>query len=170
MNKLIEGWYALYTMPRHEKKLHTRLSELNVTSFLPMTRMLRTWHDRKKYVEMPLFPSYIFVYLNNIEHYYNVLNTNGALYYVKTGNELSRISEQIIHYIRIVSEQSTGIELSADYFPPGKELLISSGPLAGFSCEVVSYKNSEKILVRVSLLQRSLLCSYTADSLGEKLT
>jgi hypothetical protein len=79
MNKLIEGWYALYTMPRHEKKLHTRLSELNVTSHLPTVRVLRNWHDRKKYLEMPLFPSYIFIYLNNIEHYYNVLNTNGAL-------------------------------------------------------------------------------------------
>ena len=65
MNNFLKGWYLIYTRPRHEKKVFLQLTEMKVRSLLPTTKKLRTWHDRKKYIDEPLFPSYIFVYLED---------------------------------------------------------------------------------------------------------
>ncbi|MDR2472420.1 MAG: UpxY family transcription antiterminator [Tannerella sp.] len=54
-------WFALYTKPRAEKKTKEKLLEAGVETFLPLHLTPRVWSDRIKYVEMPLFPSYIFV-------------------------------------------------------------------------------------------------------------
>jgi hypothetical protein len=46
------AWYALYTKPRHEKKVYEQLLEKNIETFLPMVKTLRQWKDRRKWVEM----------------------------------------------------------------------------------------------------------------------
>jgi hypothetical protein len=48
MNTFRIGWYLIYTRPQHEKKVYSQLSTLKIDSFLPLTRKLRIWHDRKK--------------------------------------------------------------------------------------------------------------------------
>jgi hypothetical protein len=35
MNNFRSGWYLIYTKPRHEKKVHEWLSDLNIYPFLP---------------------------------------------------------------------------------------------------------------------------------------
>jgi len=69
MNTFNAGWYVIYTRPRHERKVAAELSIENIEFYLPITRVLRTWHDRKKYIDLPLFQSYIFVHLKNQEEY-----------------------------------------------------------------------------------------------------
>src|SRR5512140_1670119 len=58
-------WYALYTRPRAEKMVYSRLEEGGIEAFLPLYKTLRKWSDRKKLVEKPLFSSYVFVNVNN---------------------------------------------------------------------------------------------------------
>ena len=66
MSQFKVGWYLIYTKPHHEKKVYTRLLERNINAFLPLTKRLRSWNDRKKYIDEPLFPSYVFIYLNDM--------------------------------------------------------------------------------------------------------
>lgn len=54
-------WYVLYTMSHAEKQVEQRLKTLPVEIFLPLHLSPRKWSDRIKLVEMPIFPSYIFV-------------------------------------------------------------------------------------------------------------
>jgi transcription antitermination factor NusG len=56
-------WYALYTEPRHEKKVADRLLKLGVEVYCPLVTQIKQWSDRKKKVEVPLLPSYVFVKL-----------------------------------------------------------------------------------------------------------
>ena len=56
-----EKWYAIYTKPRAEKLVNQRLLEEGVETFLPLQKTYRIWSDRKKLVEKPLLPSYLFV-------------------------------------------------------------------------------------------------------------
>ena len=74
---MASNWYALYTKPRSEKKVLDRLLEQEIEAYLPLQKKLRQWKDRKKWVEVPLINSYIFV---KIEHkdYFNVLDTVGS--------------------------------------------------------------------------------------------
>lgn len=157
MNKFIAGWYVLYTRSRHEKKVADQLTEEGMSLYLPVKKELRTWHDRKKYISAPLFESYVFVYLNNIHDYYQGLGARGVLHYVKFGREVARVPENVIDYIRTLTEIDENIEVSSDYFRPGMQLFIKHGPLTGIPCEIIHTDNRKKILVRIHILQRNLL-------------
>jgi transcriptional antiterminator RfaH len=165
MNNLHAGWYLIYTKPSHEKKVYARFTDNNIESFLPMRKTLRTWHDRKKYINQPLFPSYVFVYLKDKKDYYNILDTEGVLYYVKSGKEISRVSETVINNLMLLSNQVNELEISEGYFQPSRQMVISTGALTGLSCEIVQYKSKQTLLVRVDLLQRNLLVAIPAESL-----
>jgi transcriptional antiterminator RfaH len=165
VNKFNSGWYLIYTMPRHEKKVHTRLTEMSIDTFLPTRKVLRAWHDRKKYIDEPLFPSYVFVYLNDLQNYYDGLNPEGSLYYVKAGKEIVRVNENVVNNIKLVATWSKDIEVSEQRFQPGQKLVINKGVLTGLSCEVVRVNSGKKLLVRVELLQRNLLLTLSAEQL-----
>ena len=72
------SWYAIYTRPRHEKKVNDQLLEKQFEVYLPLITRTRQWKDRKKKVDMPLFSSYVFV---NFEYKYrfDVLQTDGVV-------------------------------------------------------------------------------------------
>jgi transcriptional antiterminator RfaH len=165
MNNMIVGWYLMYTKPRHEKKVHSHLKELDINSFLPTRKILRSWHDRKKFIDEPLFPSYVFIYLNDLESYYKGMDTDGVLYYVRTGKTMARVHESVVNNIKLLVAQPGDLEVTHDAIQPGTQLVICQGALTGLSCEIVQVNGKQKALVRVALLQRSLLLSLPADYL-----
>lgn len=55
------NWYAVYTKPRWEKKVYGRLIENGFEAYCPLNRVRKKWSDRLKWVEEPLFKSYVFV-------------------------------------------------------------------------------------------------------------
>ena len=56
-------WYAAYTAPRHEKRVTQQMDERQIHCFLPLYRSVRRWKDRRKQLDLPLFPGYVFVHL-----------------------------------------------------------------------------------------------------------
>jgi transcriptional antiterminator RfaH len=165
MNSFKTGWYVMYTRPNHEKKISVGLSEMKIDYFLPTVKKLRTWHDRRKFIDMPLFPSYIFVYLKDLYGYFDGLKLDGAISYVKTGKEIARVHETVINSIRVAVDNGDDVEVSDNYLTPGQQLVIKQGPLTGLTCEVVHFNNKTKILVRVHLLQRNILVTLPSHYL-----
>src|SRR4051794_33141278 len=53
-------WYAFYTRARHERRVEERLQHRGFESFVPRIPLQRQWKDRKKIVDWPLFPGYVF--------------------------------------------------------------------------------------------------------------
>ena len=62
-------WYAVYVRSRNEKKVYELIKEKDIETYLPLVKTLRQWSDRKKMVEVPLFNSYVFVYVDLLEHF-----------------------------------------------------------------------------------------------------
>lgn len=160
-----EGWYLIYTKPRHEKKVHQYLQYKQISSLLPVRQCVKKWHDRKKLIEEPLFPSYVFLYVDNMDTYFQGLGAEGAMYYVKSGSKPARVQEGVINNLRILTQGQPSLEVSAQRFEPGEKFTITKGALVGLDCELVRYSGKEKILVRVELLNRNLLVSVTDDYL-----
>jgi transcriptional antiterminator RfaH len=165
MSSFKSAWYLIYTKPRHEKKVASSLSQAGVEFFLPTSKKLKIWFDRKKYIEEPLFPSYIFVRIKSMYDYYQALNIEGVLYYVKLGKDIAPVSETVISNLKLLVGEGEDIEISTSYFKPGQKLAIQRGSLTGLTCEVVQCNGIKKLLVRVCLLQRNLLIKLPADSL-----
>src|SRR5215467_14292092 len=57
----LANWHAAYTHARHEKKVAQQLEERGIEHFLPLYHSLRQWKDRRKELDLVLFPGYIFV-------------------------------------------------------------------------------------------------------------
>jgi transcription antitermination factor NusG len=55
------AWFAVYTKSRMEKKVALRLQEAGIEAYCPVSKKRKQWSDRKKWVEEPLFRSYVFV-------------------------------------------------------------------------------------------------------------
>jgi len=165
MKKFVAGWRLIYTRPNHERKVQSRLTEKKIECFLPTRKVLKEWHDRKKYVDEPLFPSYIFIYLNDMQDYYEGMNMDGCLYYVRSGKEIATVPDEIVNNIRLVNNESHDIQVTSDQYGVGRQLVINKGVLTGLACEVVKVNNKEMLLVRVDLLSRSLLVSMHAEHL-----
>src|SRR5690348_3307981 len=54
-------WYAIYTCANCEKRVKEQLDRRLVESFLPLYDSMRRWKDRRVLLQLPLFPSYLFV-------------------------------------------------------------------------------------------------------------
>lgn len=159
--EFIPGWYVLYTKSRLENRVAHQLSVKNISLFLPKTKVIRQWHDRRRVVFTPLFPSYIFVLINSIEDHYNSLACEGVINYIRFGKKIARVNDSIITSLRVLLEHSEEIVVSGDKFLPGEKIQIKNGIFAGHICEVVEHKNERKILTRIDLLNRVVLVNLS---------
>jgi len=165
MSGFTEGWYVVYTKPNHERKVEEKLMGSGVPCFLPLVKRLRDWHNRRKYIEFPLFPSYVFVFLRSKSQYFRAVDTDGVWYFVRSGREIARVPEKVIADLRMVISGGREVEVTHEAIRPGHRLTITKGPLCGLSCEMVDYKGKKELLVRVNLLQRNILVSLSSEYL-----
>jgi transcription antitermination factor NusG len=56
-----KNWYAVYTKPRWEKKVYGQMTRAGIEAYCPLNKVRRKWSDRIKWIEEPLFKSYLFV-------------------------------------------------------------------------------------------------------------
>lgn len=162
MKKFKAGWYLIYTKPKHEKKVSAGLAEIDIDHLLPTIRTLRTRCDRKKFIDVPMFPSYIFVHLKSRSDYMHALSTEGTLSYVKFGNEVATVRDSVISNLRLVLQNNNEVEVSHVRFSPGQQVVIQEGVFTGLTCEVVEHQNKHKLIVRINLLNTNVLASLPA--------
>jgi transcription antitermination factor NusG len=159
-----KNWYAVYTKSRAEKKLHSELCSKNITSFLPIKKEIKQWSDRKKWVEQPLLPSYLFVKISTADHF-NVLNTPGAVRYVSFEGKPAPIPEkQIIFLQTLLSGRPSGIEVDYSHIEPGMFVEVVSGPLKGVAGEVMQLNGKYRLLLRFESIR---CCVHAEISMSE---
>jgi transcriptional antiterminator RfaH len=164
MRVMDRNWYAVYTKPRAEKKLHTNLVDKNITSFLPLRKELKLWSDRKKWIEQPLLPSYIFVQVDASERF-DVLNTPGAVRYISFEGRPTAIPDnQIVSLQQLISANPKNIEVDYSFIKRGDRVEVTSGPLRGIAGEVVQLNGRFRILLRFESIQ---CCVHAEIGLNE---
>ena len=147
-------WIAVYTKPRHEKTVENELLKKGFEVYLPILKERRKWSDRKKWVEFPLFRSYIFV-KTEIKNSLFVLQTMGVVKVIKFGGEIAVIQNDSIQAIKLMIEGGYMPE-AIDYFVKGETVEVKNGPLKGLIGEVTRVDNSDRLLVRVDAIQHSV--------------
>lgn len=148
-------WFAAYTRPRFEKKVEKLLNDRNITCYLPLIKTLRQWSDRKKWIEVPLFSSYIFVFVPEGQRY-EVLNLPGVVRFVSFEGKPVVIPEKQIENIRWILSTDVLTQPLEEKIPPGSKVEIVKGPLRGLVAEMVQYNNRMKILLRLDYLEKSI--------------
>ncbi|MDP2542672.1 UpxY family transcription antiterminator [Tenacibaculum discolor] len=169
MMKFDCGWYVLYVKSCWEKKVHESLKEISLESFLPQAKTIRQWSDRKKVIMKPLFPSYVFVYINSSLGFHKALSVNGAFSYIRFGKEYARVQEKEINQIKFLigNENIKEVEITTKRPKVGEIKKITYGPLEGLDCEIIKVSNVNKIIVRIDSLQQNIMATVPLCILSE---
>jgi transcription antitermination factor NusG len=147
-------WFALRVRSNFERHTKTILTGSGFETFLPTYRQRRSWSDRIKELDTPLFPGYMFCRFNPSNRL-PLLKTPGVVNIIGLGNQPEPIPDVEIASLRSVVEGP----LFAGPWPflrVGQRVRIHRGPLAGVEGLLVEFKNSHRIVVSVALLQRSV--------------
>lgn len=153
-------WYAIYTRARHEKQVDKLLSERGFETFLPLAPRMSQWKDRRKLVQWPLFPSYVFGRFH-LEDAYRVLGTPGVATLVKVNGRPAAIADSELENVRRFTRALQGGGVKAQPTPrpflaEGEWVEITGGPLAGVRGVVVEQRSRRRLLIGLKTIGQGL--------------
>jgi len=143
------SWYALYTRSRAEKKVHEQLTTLGIHAYLPLKKEQRQWSDRKKWVEIPVISSYIFVKITP-DQYRKVFDAFGVVAYVSHKGQAVTIPDREIEAMRRTIENKLSFSVETNTLKKGEKVTITSGPLKNIQGEVEEIQGKKKLYLRIS--------------------
>lgn len=150
------NWFVAYTVPRCEKKVALNLMLSGIEYFLPLYKEVRQWADRKKKIEVPVFPSYIFVKVSD-KDIYKAINTTGIVKFVEFGGKHAKIDSQTIEHIRTVTDKNL-LELNFHEIPvSGKKYIIANGPLKGAEGVFIRQKGKSHFYMEIKELGKYII-------------
>src|SRR5882762_4572794 len=147
-------WFAIQVRSCTEKTANTVLQYKGYECFLPLSKSRRRWSDRVKELEVPLFPGYLFCRFDPCNRL-PVLMTPGVLQIVGIGKTLIPVQEEEIVAIQRVVRNGL-VTMPWPYLQGGQVARIEEGPLRGMTGIIVRIKSGMKLVLSVSLLQRSV--------------
>jgi transcription antitermination factor NusG len=152
--KSCRQWFALRVKSRHEKSVAAAARTKGFEEFLPLYRWRQTWSDRFKWVEMPLFPGYVFCRLEP-EFRLHLLTIPGALDFVTIGKHPAPIDDAEIAAV----QAAVKCDLSAEpclFLETGRRVRVERGPLAGVEGFLVERAERHRIVFSLAILRRSV--------------
>lgn len=155
------SWYAVRTRPRFEAVSAAALQRKGLTDFVPTWRSRRRWSDRVKELDLPLFPGYIFCRFH-VSDRIPVLACPGVVHIVSAGNNPIPVEEKEIESVRKICAAGVAAQPWTS-IAAGQRLTITRGPLRGVEGTLIRVKDNYRLVVSISLLQRSVVAELERD-------
>jgi transcription antitermination factor NusG len=147
-------WYALFVRVNHEIKVSSALRNKGCEEFLPLYRVRHRWSDRIKEIQSPLFPGYLFCRFD-LNRRLPILTTPDVHSIVGVGKVPVPIDEQEIDNLKLIVSSQLQVE-PWPYLRVGNTVRIEQGSLAGLEGVLLAQKKPFRLVVSVTLLQRSV--------------
>jgi transcription termination/antitermination protein NusG len=157
----MKGWYAVYTRSRHEKVVAEELWQREIEVFLPLRNVVSKWKDRRKEVQFPLFPGYLFVNADVRARRLDIMKVPSVVRIVGFQNEPEPIPTKQIEAVKTLVFS----ELPYDPFPElvaGDRVRVRRGPLRGLEGFLVEKKSRYRFVISVDLIQQAVCCEIDA--------
>jgi transcription antitermination factor NusG len=155
-------WYAVQVRPKSERCTSQFLHAKGYDPFLPLYPCRRRWSDRIKELHLPLIPNYLFCRVTS-EAIGAIVTTPGVIRIVGAGRTPIAIDDHEISALQRID----ALRLSARPWPflrEGQTVQVTDGPLAGTRGVLLRVKSAQRLVVSVSLLQRSVAVELDANS------
>jgi transcription antitermination factor NusG len=147
-------WFALQVRTRQEASVAQQLNGQGYEKFLPLYKLRKRWSDRIKEVNTPLFPGYLFCRFNPQDRL-PILKTPGVIQIVGFNNGPTAVDEAEIRSIQTLV--TAGVPHQPwPFLAAGDRVRIESGPLLGLEGILIDVKRSHRLVLSVTLLQRSV--------------
>lgn len=156
------SWVALQVRPRSEKLVASTLLSKGMEVFLPLYTTRRRWSDRVKELELPLFDGYVFCKLNLL-YRLPALTIPRVIQFVGVGRTPVPIEEGEIHALQAVVKSGLP-SMPWPFLAVGQRIRVEHGPLRSLEGILLQAKGSHRLILSVSLLQRSVAVEVDRDS------
>jgi len=164
LNALVEGasssatskvsWYALQVRSRKESYVASQILGQGYECLLPTYKSIRRWSDRIKELDQPLFPGYLFCRFD-FSNRRPVITTPGVLQVVGNGRTAISVPEEEIQALQLAL--SSGMAKQPwPYLEVGQRVRVNYGTLTGLEGILVNVKGNHRVVLSVTLLQRSV--------------
>jgi transcription antitermination factor NusG len=147
-------WFALQIRSRYEKIAASLLCGKGYELFLPAYKSRRRWSDRIKELEVPLFPGYLFCRFNPLDRL-PILVTPGVIQVVGIGKSPVPVDDAEIAALQ-TAVQSGLPRQPWPFLQIGQRVRVECGPLCGLEGILVDFKGRHRLVLSVTLLQRSV--------------
>ena len=147
-------WYAAYTSANHEKRVAIQLKERAVEHFLPLYESVRRWKDRRKRLQLPLFPGYVFVRFA-LRDRLQVLQVPGVAKLVGFHGTPAELPQEEMEALR--ASLAGGVRAEPyPYLKIGRRVRVRVGLLAGLEGTLVRKKNGARFVMSLDPIMRSV--------------
>lgn len=137
---------------------------MGLESWLPTLRERREWGDRRREVEVPLFPGYLFAKATTVA-LPRVLRTPGVLTVVKEHGRPALVAGELVLSLRdVVQRNELSPERVAERPDPaiGEEVVVQEGALAGVRGTIRERRNGRQLVIWVAEIGRGV--AFTVGS------
>jgi transcription antitermination factor NusG len=147
-------WYAIYTMPRAERKVDERFLKQGVETYLPLLTSMRIWSDRKKKIKTPLIPGYIFIKADK-KMLTEIYRIDGALGVVKYLGVPAKIKPSELDMIRILIKEPESFNAIKNIdVQLGENFEIHFGTFAGLKGKYIRHAGKYRAIISLESINK----------------
>jgi transcription antitermination factor NusG len=155
------SWYAIQVRSKLGSVAAATLRGKGYEEFLPLYRSRRQWSDRIKEVELPLFPGYLFCRFDVSDRLLPILTTPGVIG-ICGGKTPASVLDEEVEAVRTILRSGLAAQ-PHPFLRVGSKVYIERGPLTGVEGIVSNTDKVYRLVVSISLLQRSVSVEIDRD-------
>jgi transcription antitermination factor NusG len=158
-------WYAVAVRSRCEKKVSRGLELRGVERYLPLIEEVHVWSDRKKQVQVPLFPGYLFVRIEIVDRL-DVLRVDGVVKFVGGAQRPSPVPEEQIRWVRTLEGHPETLERET-LLPVGQAVRVIAGPFQGLRGTIKRMKGMTRVVITLETIGQALSVEVSPEYLEQ---
>jgi transcription elongation factor/antiterminator RfaH len=147
-----KAWFVVHTRSRFENKVHEGLLRKELETFLPKIKTPSRRKDRKKIIQVPIFPGYLFVHTNlSPNERLEILKTAGVVRMVGNRAGPVPVPEETIDSLKIIITSQQPV-VTGKKLIKGDRVIVVSGPFTGVAGKFVRYRGKGRVVVDIEAL------------------
>jgi transcription antitermination factor NusG len=144
-------WQVLHTRSRQEKLVAELLDATGVEVFLPLIRKVRYYGHRQRVAELPLFPSYVFVWGPH-EAIFPAIASKRAVGAVRATDQ-ERLDRELLH-LKLALEGQADLD-PYPFLEEGRPVRVTAGPFKGIEGLVEERRSPDRLILQIHTLGRA---------------
>jgi transcription antitermination factor NusG len=146
-----------------EKKVAERLLVQGIECYCPLIKKKKQWSDRKKWIEEPVFKSYVFVNIDQTKQNILVRQTVGVVNFVYWLHKPAIVQDDEIDLIKSFLAEHSEVESSSKSIKVGDFITLDSGAMMGQTAEVIAFKNKNEVRLLIKSLGFELVAKINKE-------
>ena len=145
-------WFVLHTRSRQEKAVAAHLAARQIPHFLPLMPHVRYYGRRKLIVELPLFPSYVFLH-GRLEQAYEADRTRRLSRIIHVADQQQ--IEWELNNLRLAVEKQVPLD-PYPHLKLGIRAEVRSGPFRGLQGVIEDRTRVDRLVLQIDMLGRAM--------------